>query len=68
MQKIFDTKAAVQYLEQNGYQTTKGTLEVKRCQRRGPEFIRIENKPFYTKEALDNFLTGKPVKTVDAVV
>ena len=64
MPKIYDTIAAVQYLAENGYNTTKGTLEVKRCQRRGPEFIRIESKPFYTKKALDDFLEGKPVKTL----
>ncbi|MBW2470950.1 MAG: hypothetical protein JRE18_02615 [Deltaproteobacteria bacterium] len=66
MPKIYNTIAAVQYLAENGYNTTKGTLEVKRCQRRGPEFIRIENKLFYTKESLDAFLSGKHVKTVDA--
>jgi hypothetical protein len=66
MSKIYDTKAAVEYLAERGYRTTKGTLEVKRCHRRGPAFIKINNRPFYKKSALDDFLEGEPVRTIDS--
>lgn len=68
MSKILDTEAAVQYLADRGYKTTKGTMEVRRCQRRGPAFIRIGNRPFYKKETLDAYLEGEPIKTIDAEV
>jgi hypothetical protein len=66
MSKVYGTKAAVQYLADKGFETTRGTMEVWRCKKRGPEYLKINNRPYYTKDSLDSFLAGKPVKTVDA--
>ena len=66
MSKVYETKAAVEYLADKGFETTRGTMEVWRCQKRGPEYLKINNRPYYTKESLDLFLAGTPVKTVDA--
>ena len=66
MSKRYDTKAAVEYMAERGVRYSPGTLEVWRCEKRGPEYLKIGNRPYYTKEALDNFLAGKPVKTIDA--
>ena len=67
MSKRYDTKAAVKYMEENGVIYANGTLEVWRCERRGPAYVKINNRPYYTKETLDAFMEGRPVRTIDSV-
>lgn len=67
MSKLYDTKAAVEYLAEHGVRRSPGTLEVWRCQKRGPEYLKIGGRPYYTAKALDAYMTGVPVKTVDSV-
>lgn len=67
MSKRYDTKEAVQYMAELGVRFSPGTLEVWRCQKRGPAYIRIGRKPYYTSETLESFLAGQPVKTIDSM-
>jgi hypothetical protein len=64
MSKRYDPRAAVAYMAERGVKRTTGTLEVFRCQKKGPEYIRIGGRIYYTEEALDAYLAGEPVKTV----
>lgn len=67
MQKRYNTDEAVEYLGKNGFKTTKGTLNVWRCRKQGPEYIKLRTTPLYEQEALDNFLnSGVRVKTLDS--
>jgi len=62
----FDTKKAVEYLNSLGLSFSPGTLEVWRCQGRGPRFKKVARKVFYEKAALDEFACGQTVETIDS--
>lgn len=64
----FNTKEAAAYLKDIGTPFTHGTMEVWRSQGRGPEFVRVSNRIFYTKQALDRFSNGQAVQTIDSRV
>ena len=36
------------------------TLAQWRCERRGPDFVRVNGRIFYPKAGLDKFMAGKP--------
>ncbi len=59
------TKQASSYLTERGYPVKSSTLEVWRCQRRGPRFKKVMARVFYEQEWLDSFLEGVPVKVFD---
>ena len=61
------TKEAASYLKSIGTPFSAGTLEVWRCQGRGPRFRRVNRKIFYTKEDLDQFIQGQVVETIDSI-
>ena len=61
-----NTREAADYLATIGTPFSAGTLEVWRCQGRGPEFIRVARRIFYTKPALDRFSNGQVVQTIDS--
>ncbi len=67
MGKFVNTKEASVYLCKRGVPFTPGTLEVMRCQGRGPEYRKVNRRVFYTVEALDAFMCGDTVKTVDSM-
>jgi hypothetical protein len=60
------TRQASKYLKIQGTPFTEKTLEVWRHQSRGPQFKRIGRRVFYTKKALDQFIEGETVDTVDS--
>ncbi len=62
-----NTKQAASYLSSMGCPFKAGTLEIMRTHGRGPEYKRIGRRVFYTKVALDAFLEGETVKTVDSM-
>ena len=66
MQKFLSTKQAADYMKELGAPFTPGTLEVWRCQGRGPRFKKIGRRVFYEKPSLDDFLRGETVETVDS--
>ena len=59
------TQQAAAYLTQVGVPTAKSTLEVFRCQSRGPKFKKIGSRVFYTKEWLDEYAQGVEVRIYD---
>ena len=63
----FSTKGAAQYLKEIGAAFTPNTLEVWRCQGRGPRFKKIARKVFYEKSALDEFVRGQSFETLDSI-
>lgn len=68
MSKKYNTEGAVDLLKSWGTPFTKGTLEVWRCRKEGPKYIKIRNKVFYTEESLRQFATGLEVRTIDSEV
>ena len=60
--KFLTTKEAAIFLTERGYSVTPKTLEVFRCYRRGPGFIKIGHRVFYRRDQLDDFLKGVEVK------
>lgn len=66
MSKRYSTAEAADLLKSWGVPFTKGTLEVWRCQGRGPAFTKVASKVFYTEEALRKFATGLQIKTIDS--
>lgn len=62
-----NTKEAAKFLERLGTPFTPGTLEVWRCHGRGPRFIRVRRKVFYSKEDLEKFARGQIVETTDSM-
>lgn len=66
MPKKYSTKEAVELMKSWGISFTKGTLEVWRCRKEGPKFIKIRSKVFYTEESLRQFATGFEIKTIDS--
>ncbi len=63
----YTTKEAVALMASWGVPFSPGTLEVWRCHKEGPEFIKIRSRVFYTEQALKDFVRGSQVKTVDSV-
>lgn len=60
------TNQAAEYLKSKGTPYSPGTLEVWRSQGRGPAFKRIGRRVFYTPGALDSFIEGETVQTIDS--
>ena len=57
------TKQAAAYLSQiKGVPTAASTLEVFRCQSRGPRYKKIGSRVFYTTTWLDQYAEGVEVK------
>ena len=67
MSKKYNTKEAVELMKSWGVSFTKGTLEVWRCRKEGPKFLKIRSRVFYTEDALREFAQGLEVKTVDSM-
>lgn len=67
MSKKYTTQEAVDLMKSWGISFTKGTLEVWRCRKEGPKFIKIRSKVFYTEDAMREFAQGFEVKTVDSI-
>jgi len=59
------TEQAAAYLTQIGVPTAKSSLEVFRCQSRGPKYKKIGKRVFYTKEWLDEYAQGVEVRIYD---
>ncbi len=59
------TSDASLYLESRGYPVKASTLEVWRCQSKGPKYRKIGRRVFYTQQDLDEFLEGIQVQTID---
>lgn len=64
----FNTEKASKYLQSIGIPFTKKTLEVWRCQGRGPKFKKISNRVFYEKCDLDEFSKGTSFQTNHATM
>lgn len=66
--KLYDTKQAVSFLDEGGFKVSRGTLEVWRCRKTGPAYIKLRNRAYYSEESLKAFLSsGIEVKTVDSI-
>lgn len=59
------TQQAAAYLTQLGVPTAKSSLEVFRCQSRGPRYKKIGSRVFYTKEWLEEYALGVEVRIYD---
>jgi hypothetical protein len=66
MHKRYDTKKAAKFLSDLGMPFSAGTLEVWRCQGRGPRFVRLSNRIFYEELALLEYAKGEVVETSDS--
>ena len=66
MQRL-NTKEASEHLKNIGTPFTPKTLEVWRCLGKGPRFIRVRRKVFYSKEDLEEFARGQIVETIDSL-
>ncbi len=67
MEKRLNTKQAAQHLKEKGAPFTPGTLEVWRCLGKGPRFLRVGGRRvFYEPSALDEFVMGQIVETMDS--
>jgi len=65
--KYLNTEQAAEYLKSLGTCFSPGTLEVWRCLGKGPRFIRVRRKVFYSKEDLEKFSRGQVVETIDSI-
>jgi hypothetical protein len=64
--ETISTKQASVYLSQlKGVPTASSTLEVYRCQSRGPKYKKIGSRVFYTADWLDEYAQGVEVKIYD---
>lgn len=62
--KKLTTQEAVIFLrDELGVPFTQKTLETWRSLGKGPKYLRISSRIFYTKKSLIEFTTGQPVKT-----
>ena len=65
-QEAVSTRAASKYLTQiKGIPTAASSLEVYRCQGRGPKYKKIGNRVFYTLPWLDRYAAGIEIKIYD---
>ncbi len=67
MKQNLSTREAANYLAEQGTPFSVGTLEVWRHYRKGPSFKKIGKKVFYTPAALDKFIQGQTILTIDSV-
>ena len=67
MEKRLNTIQAAQHLKGRGTPFTPGTLEVWRSLGKGPRFIRVGGRIFYEPSALDAFIKGQTVQTIDSI-
>lgn len=63
--RLLTTKEASKYMEQRGVKAAPGTLEVWRCQGRGPRWRKIGRWARYVPTDLDIFIGGQVVETSD---
>ncbi len=55
-EKLHDTPAAQNYLEERGFYVHPETLRVWRSKGKGPEFIKCGSRVYYPQSALDHYL------------
>ncbi len=65
MKQLLRTQEAAEHLTNCGFPVARKTLEVWRCQGRGPVFIKIGRRVFYRIEDLTRFLEGIEILVVD---
>lgn len=65
--KALNTRQAANYLKELGTPFSGGTLEVWRCQGRGPRYRRICRRVVYTPEDLERFSVGQIIETTDSL-
>ena len=66
MERIrMSTPEAAEHLKALGTPYTHKTLEVLRCQGRGPRYYKVGRKVFYDPKDLMAFARGQVVETVD---
>jgi hypothetical protein len=63
--KLYNTVEASAYLTSCGVPYSKKTLEVFRCQKRGPKYKKIVSRVYYERRWLDEFLSGLEIKIFD---
>ena len=63
--KTMTTTETATFLAANGFRCSPKTLEVWRCQKRGPKYKKIGSRVFYELEWLKDFLIGIPVRVID---
>ena len=68
LSKALNTKKAAIYLAEKGTPFSAGTLEVWRCQGRGPRYRKICRRVVYMPEDLDRFAKGQVVETIDSTI
>ena len=59
MSQKYNTRAASNFLKEMGISATPGTLEVWRCRKRGPAFIRVLGRVYYPEENLKKQIVSK---------
>ncbi len=64
--RALNTPQASAYLEEIGLPFSPGTLEVWRCQGRGPRYRKVCNRVVYMPKDLDRFADGQVVETIDS--
>jgi hypothetical protein len=63
IEKRYNTREAARFLAEIGVPRAVGTLEVYRCRRIGPSYVKVNGRPYYTETALLKFAAGDPVET-----
>ena len=63
--KLLNTKQASSYLKERGVCYSPKTLEVFRCKKKGPCYLKIVSRVYYKPEWLDQFLNGLKIKVFD---
>ncbi len=59
-------REAARFLAQIGTPFTYKTLAVWRSQNRGPAYIKLKGRIFYSEQALEKFAEGQVVETTDS--
>lgn len=59
------TSNASSYLTGSGHPTTKKTLEVWRCKKRGPKYKKVGSRVYYEQDWLDAYMAGVQVTIFD---
>jgi hypothetical protein len=64
--EVITTKQAAAYLSKiKNVPTSPGSMEVYRCQSRGPKYKKIGSRVFYTVAWLDEYAQGVEIKIYD---
>lgn len=63
IEKRYNTREAALFLAEIGVPRAVGTLEVYRCRKIGPSYVKVNGRPYYTEKSLVEFATGEPVNT-----